>query len=52
MHTPRMHKRFLIGQSFVGYAALFDMAALALVALAQRASSVFRGCSLSAIGGL
>ncbi len=25
MHTPRMHKEFLGGQSLVGYVVLFDM---------------------------
>jgi hypothetical protein len=36
MHTPRMHKKFLFGESLVGYTILFDVAALFLVALGQK----------------
>jgi len=34
MHTPRMHKKFLIGQSLVGFEVLLDEAAASLEALA------------------
>jgi hypothetical protein len=34
MHTPRMHKRFLIGQGLVGFEILSDEAAVSLEALA------------------
>jgi hypothetical protein len=33
MHTPRVHKKFIVGQSFVGNVVLFDIAAVFLVAL-------------------
>jgi hypothetical protein len=36
MHTPRMHKKFLIRQSLVGYVVLFDMAAMYVGALARK----------------
>lgn len=41
MHTPRMHKKFLVGQSLVGYVVLFDMVAVFWVALAQKGCFYF-----------
>jgi len=38
-----MHKKFLVGQSLVGYAVLFDMAAVSLVALAAEGLILFLG---------